>query len=258
MADLKISELDAALAASETMEFPVNSGGLSEKVTAAQLKTLINTAPAFPAGSASAGSWPKLAAGGLLTTPEAGAIERDSNCFYGTTDAGNRGIIPVKHIIRADAVRNFANVGTSQVIFNSPTNGRLTLETGTYLFEGLLYITAMSATSGNALINMLGAGTATISAWLWEAIGNDLAAGTVGTPGRMTSITSSSPASIVTASTQTAMGVRVKGTFEVTAAGTLIPSLTLVTASAAILAIGSYLTFERIGSTSVVSVGQWD
>jgi hypothetical protein len=49
----------------------------------------------------------------------------------------------------------------SQAIFTSPTNGRLTLETGTYIVEGVLILTAMSATSGNALVNLLGAGTAT-------------------------------------------------------------------------------------------------
>jgi hypothetical protein len=39
----------------------------------------------------------------------------------------------------------------------------------------------------------------------------------------------------------------------------MIPSITIVTAVAnQILAIGSYMMFERIGSTSVVSVGQWD
>jgi hypothetical protein len=71
-------------------------------------------------------------------------------------------------------------------------------------------------------------------------------------------ISSSSGAPIVPATTGTAMTVLIRGSFEVTAAGTLIPSLTLTTAAACCSQIGSYLTFERIGSTTMVSVGQWD
>jgi hypothetical protein len=161
VADAKISALAAAAAALGTHEFAVNEAGASKKVTSAQVKTLVNTAPAFAAGSATAGSWPTLASGTLLTTPEDGALEFDADCFYATTDAGNRGVVAVRHIIRADATRTFSSVTTSQAIFTSPANGRLTLETGTYIVEGVLMVTAMSATSGNALVNLLGAGTAT-------------------------------------------------------------------------------------------------
>jgi len=116
----------------------------------------------------------------------------------------------------------------------------------------------MSATSGNAAIDILGAGTATCAAWLWHAVGVDGATATAATQTGSTTVTQQSVASIVTAGTGTAMTVNLRGTFEVTGAGTIIPSLTLVTANAAVVAIGSYIKFNRIGSTSVVSVGQWD
>lgn len=258
MADTKISALTAAGAAAAANEIPINEAGTSKKVTAAQLKTLITTAPAFAAGTASANSHPKLTAGTLLTTPEVGALELDANALYGTTDAGNRGIIPIRHFIRAEATRTFTSNTTSQALFTSPANGRLTLETGLYRVEGVLYFTAMSATSGNLLLNLLGAGTAVTAAWLWDAIAVDGAAATAAAKTGSTVITSSSPASVAVAGTATALGVTILGTFEVTTAGTLIPSMTMVTASASVLAIGSYLAFERMGSTTVVSVGQWD
>lgn len=211
-----------------------------------------------PAGAAGASTAPlQLVAGTLQTTAEDGAVEMDGDCFYGCTDAGNRGYIPVRHFIRANATRTFTSNTTSQAIFTSPTNGTLTLEVGTYLFEGILYFTAMSATSGNLLINMLGAGTATIAAWLWDAVGVDGAAGTAAAYSGTAMITSTSPASIVTAGTGTALSVRVSGTFQVTVAGTIIPSITMVTASSTVLAVGSFLVFERIGNASVVSIGQW-
>ena len=259
MADTKISALTAVATPAGTDEFGVNQGGTSKKETLDQIKTFANTAPVTAAGSATAGSWPKQTSGTVQTTPDAGTFpEYDGNCFYGTTDAGNRGVIPVVHFIRADATRTFTSNTTEQAIFTSPTNGRLTLETGCYLFEGLINVGTMSATSGNAAIDILGAGTATCAAWLWHAVGVDGNTATAATQTGSTTVTQQSAASIVTAGTGAAMTVNLRGTFEVTSAGTIIPSLTLVTANAAVVAIGSYIKFNRIGSTSVVSVGQWD
>lgn len=259
MADTKISALTAASALTGSEEFPLSDGTATTKAaTADQIKDFVENAPVFAAGSATAGSWPKLTAGTLQTTPDAGSIEMDGACFYGTTDGGNRGVIPVEHFIRADATRTFTSNTTEQAIFTNPTNGRLTLETGCYLFEGLINVGTMNATSGNAAIDILGAGTATIAAWLWHAVGVDGATATAANQTGSTTVTQQSAASIVLAGTGTAMTVRLRGTFEVTSAGTIIPSLTLVTANAAVVAIGSYLVFRRMGATSVVSVGQWD
>lgn len=258
MADTKISALTAVGTAAGTDEFAVNQAGTSKKMTLTQMEQFVLTSPVFAAGTASANTWPKLTAGTLLTTPEAGALELDANNLYGTTDAGNRGYIPICHFIRADSTRTFTSNTSSQAIFTSPTNGRITLETGLYRVQGVLYFTSMSATSGNLLVNLLGAGTATVAAWMWMGLGVDTAAGTVLAGGGVPVITSTSAASIVPATTATAMGVCISGSFEVTGAGTMIPAITMVTASASVLAIGSYLMFERMGSTSVVSVGQWD
>lgn len=254
MADTKISALSAVSAAAGAMEIPVNDAGTTKKMTVTQLLT----APVFGAGSSTAGSWPKLTDGTVQTTPDAGSIERDANCVYLTTDAGNRGYVPVRHFIRADSTRTLPNDTNLNAIFNSPTNGRLTLEAGTYLFSGIIHLTSMSATSGNARFNPLGAGTATMAAVLYHIVGVDGAVNTAATQTGSTSNAASSPASVATAGTGTAMTINITGSFEITAGGTIIPSIQLVTAAAAVVSIGSYLTFERIGSTSVVSVGQWD
>lgn len=200
-----------------------------------------------------------VASGTLKTTPAAGDIERDANCFYGTTDAGNRGYIPVRHVIRCNATRTLPNDANLNPIFNSPANGRLTLETGTYLFKGLIIITSMSGTSGNALFNILGAGTATIGAWLWYTAGLDnTTPATISADLAAYYTTNATAASVVTAATGTALRLNFEGTFEVTGAGTLIPSIDLVNAAAGVVSIGSYFMCERIGSDSLVSIGQWD
>lgn len=241
-----------------TTEAQFNSGGSLE---GADLLTFASsTAGAtFGAGSATAGTWPKLTSGTLLTTAEDGAIEADANAFYLTTDAGNRGVLPVRHCIRQDASRTLPNDTNENALFDSVTNGRITLETGTYRFEGLWQVTGMSATSGNALIDILGAGTATAGTWLWKICGLDNnTLTTVADDDCAHRTTQDSAASAHVAGTGTGMRTDVEGTVEITAAGTLIPSIDQVTAAAATLAAGSYFCIERIGSTTMTNVGQWD
>jgi hypothetical protein len=258
MADTKISALTAVVTPADTDEFGVNQGLVSKKLTLAQAKTFVNTAPVFAAGTASANTWPKLTTGTLLTTAEDGAIEKDANCIYACTDAGNRGYIPVRHFIRCNATRTLPNDSNLNAIFSSPANGRLTLETGTYLFEMMAGITSMSATSGNAQLDILGAGTATVGDWLYSAIGKDGTLVSVAAVLGTMPVIKSTPASMFTAGTGTEMWFTAKGTFTVTVAGTLIPSIDQVTGAAAVVAIGSYFACERIGDDAVVSVGQWD
>jgi hypothetical protein len=260
MADTSIANLTAASTLTGTEEIPLSDGsGTTKACTAQQIKDFVETAPVFTAGSATAGSWPKLTAGTLQTTPDAGSIEMDANAIYMTHDAGNRGAVDICHYIRAASSRALSNVATEQAIFNSPTNGRITLEVGLYFFEGMLYLTGMSGTSGNAAFDIVGAGTVVTADWLWHAVGIDATTPTTAATQTGTfSITQQSAASMVTAGTGTAMGVNLRGTFEVATAGTLIPSVTLVTASAATVAAGSYVMLRRLGASNYTNVGQWD
>ena len=211
---------------------------------------------------ASAAGYPALiiTPGAVMTTPTAGAIEADANALYGTLDAGNRGVIPIKHLIRADATRTFTSNTLQQAIFNNPANGRLTLETGTYIFDGLIAMTGMSATTGNGKFSLIGAGTATLGSILWRAIGFDNAAETTGAAagGSWHVIATQTGINIVTTATATALCFTLRGTFEVTTAGTIIPSFALTTAAAAVVSIGSFFMCKRVGSTSLTSIGQWD
>lgn len=201
----------------------------------------------------------KLTPGLLLLTAEVGAIEIDSDCIYACVDIYNRGVIPIEHIIRSNATRTFTSNTNQQAIWDSPTNGQLNLETGTYLFEGLIAMTAMSGTSGNGKFSLLGAGTATLDDILWQAAGNDvLAEGTAAaTGGSWHIIATQTAVNIVTAGAATALCFTVKGTFTVTVAGTIIPSFAQTTAAAAVVSIGSYFKCNKIGDANVVSVGYW-
>lgn len=200
-----------------------------------------------------------IPAGTVPTTPNDGDIFADANCLYGCTDAGNPGVIPITHIIRADSTVTQANDANAHAIFTTPTNGRLTLETGTYYFEGMMSWSSMSATSGNIGVDILGAGTASTGGWLWRIWGQDAASGTIGGVSGIWANTSTGAAvGSVTAATAVVCNLAFSGTVEVTGAGTMIPTQTLANAAAAVLAIGSYIMFKRMGSTSMTSVGQWD
>lgn len=260
MADTKISDLTAASALAGTEEFPCADGTATTKAaTATQIKTFATNAPVFAAGSATAGSWPKFTSGTVQTTPDAGSVELDSNCFYGTTDAGNRGIIHCEHLIRQDSTYTLTSTTSAQQVFNAATNGRITLETGAYTFEALIALTSMSGTSGNATFDISG-GTATLGTILWFGCGRDVAAdGATGTlAGSWSADATLVTAPLVTAGTATAAFFKLEGTFEVTSGGTFQLRILLQTAAAAVVSAGSFLRLRRIGSTSATTVGQWD
>lgn len=261
MADVKISALAAIDAVAATDEFAVADASdltVSKAATATQIQTFVKN---LAAGTATAGSAPlKLTAGTLLTTAEDGAIEMDADCLYGTVDAGNRGLIPVINIIRQDADRAAFAAGTAQqAIFNSTTNGAITVETGTYLFEGLVQIKVTSATSGNLKFSLAGAGTGTFATILYTVNSIDAANDTLTAWSGVSEIVSTQVvANMATASTATVTTFFVQGSFECTVAGTLIPSVAQTTTVAtAVTTAGSYFQLTRIGSTTATNVGQW-
>lgn len=148
---------------------------------------------------------------------------------------------------------------TAQKLFNSSTNGALTLGTGIYLFDCLIYLTSMSATSGNGAFSILGAGTATLARQLMHATGADSTTpGTVGAQGGASIVGGNAfSTNTVTAATGTAMAAHIRGTFDVTSAGTIIPSIALQTAAAAVVNAGSYIRLHRIGPTATATLGNW-
>jgi hypothetical protein len=162
-------------------------------------------------------------------------------------------------IIRLGSDYTLSNTTSLQKLFNTTTNGRLTLPTGTYLFECVASISGMSSTSGNGQFDFKGAGTATIANPLWYSVGVDGATGTAATQTGSTNVSTASPASQQTAGTATVWNFYNRGTFEVTAAGTIIPSVALVTAVAtAVVKAGSYFRIQRIGPTGGLAIGAWD
>jgi hypothetical protein len=265
--NLKISEfLNDATAVAGGDKLPIADASaltINTYTTALEIGTHATTAPVFAAGTASANTWPKFTSGTLLTTAEDGAIERRDANFYGCTDAGNRGYIPVRHFIRCDTAKTLTSTASQQQLFDSPAGGTITLmRDRAYKFEGMLYITGLdAAAASNALIDIQGAGTMSVGQFLWHAIGIDGAPTTAASRTGSFAITKASVASIVTGVVDGNLAISFKGSFENNSANdtrTLIPSITLAVAAAGSVAIGSYFMIEAQGGLDpVTSVGQW-
>jgi hypothetical protein len=59
------------------------------------------------------------------------------------------------------------------------------------------------------------------------------------------------------AATGTGLVASGRGMFRVSAAGTIIPSVTLVTAAAAVMKDMSYFKCRRLGAAAAISQGDW-
>lgn len=188
----------------------------------------------------------------------AGALGYNGLNFYATTNTSNTGVIPAYYFIRQNATYTLSNSGSAQALFNGSANGAITLPIGTYRFTCLFTLSGMSNTSGNGQFSIT-VGTATIGTLLFHTTGVDsgglFSAQTMsGSFGN--AATSSEP--IVGASVGTNVGLIIQGSFEVTVAGTVIPSFKLTTAiGTAVVAAGSFFECWAVGSETVVSSGNW-
>ena len=150
---------------------------------------------------------------------------------------------------------------SSQKLFNTTTNGAVTLpQTGLYLFRAQLYLSSMATSaSNNGAFSVIGAGTATISGQIMASVGIDATTTSTAAAqgGAFVQAASAFTTNTITGATGSAMGVTIHGIFKCTATGTLIPSIALTTAAAAVVGVGSHIVFENIADNAVYTRGTW-
>jgi hypothetical protein len=158
---------------------------------------------------------------------------------------------------RLSADYTLTNNTSLQRFFNNSASGAVAMEAGLWVFEWNFYLTTMSATSGNARFQ-LSAGTATLAAVSMHAVGIDnnspLNSGTQTGSFAANLLTN---ASAVSAGTGTGMAGRLEGMFRVTATGTVLPQIQLVTGNAAVAKAGSFFRATRIGADTDTTIGTW-
>ena len=260
MADTAISALTAASALTGTEEIPLSDGTATTKAcTATQIKTFVNTANVFAAGSASASTWPKLTSGTVMTTAEAGALEYDGKVFYATPDAGDRAVWMTALFRAINAGATGSDSATAQGWF--PTSGAVDVAGSTcYYFEGALNVSrAAGGTSHTTGVSMNG-GTCTfnqIGYWIQAKEGD---AATI-SDGDQRYIGVATDTNFKAASTSTTENfcLQVWGIAWINAAGTFKPMFKYSAApgGAPTINLGTYFRMVPIGSTGGITVGTW-
>jgi hypothetical protein len=147
---------------------------------------------------------------------------------------------------------------TAQKLFNWSTNGALSLAAGTYRFSCSLLLTSMSATSGSAKFDLKGAGSAVFGKMSMQDFGSRgtvAVGGTTATSGTASDVPASGGV-LATAATSAALRASIHGTFEINTAGTIIPSVALDVAAAAVVNAGSYFECIYLGPAATLG-GSW-
>lgn len=167
--------------------------------------------------------------------------------------------VEADEFIRLSSTYTLTNTTSIQKLFNSATNGALAVKAAyTYLFEGIINISSMSATSGNMKFDVLGGGTATLTSCKFMAVGLDnTTPGTAAAFGGSGTASNVSSGNIVTAGTGTAVYAYIRGILNTNASGTVIPSVGLTTAAAAIVGVDTWMRFSPIGPASVNYTPNW-
>lgn len=199
--------------------------------------------------------WVRYNANGYVALEDS-LIYTDALAYYANNGGGGVGYVPVRSYIRAGTDQTLTSTTSAQNIFDSPAGGALTIGLGTYFLEYFIIVTGMSATSGNAAMSMAGTAVLADIMAFYSGIDNTTP-GTILDDDVVALQTFTTAASVVTAGTGTALRLWCKASFECSTAGTIIPSIALVTAAAATVEAGSWCFVERIGAAATNSVGSW-
>ena len=192
--------------------------------------------------------------GSLLTSPVTGAMEYDGTLFYATPVASSRNVLVEEQTMYLTSTLTLVSQTAAQPMFKGAagsTNGALTLPAGNYAFECFYNLSVMASSSGSFGFALAGTATFTQN---WQTMGAK-AANLVTAASPQVTYNTAANATIVTASTATAGWAKVTGAIRVSVGGTIIPSVSLGAAAAAVVGIGSYFRIRPTGAGGFV--GNW-
>jgi len=210
--------------------------------------------------AASAGTVPPLqfTSGTNLGTAAAGALEYDGSSFYASKASATRGVLHTEQLVVLNTAYTLTSQTAAQKLFNATTNGAVTLQVGTYQFECFYALTGMSATSGSFGFAMV-AGTAVIGSQGWWSMAQKGTATVATATAAQFTYSTAANTTLATASTNTVGYAFIKGIIKVTTAGTVIPSVSLGVASAAVVGVNSYFKIAPVTgvANANITVGNW-
>jgi hypothetical protein len=202
----------------------------------------------------------RLVAGTNVSSPVGGAIEYDGVVFYGTATDGDRGVVATEQFIAlvSDYIAN--DSASAQKVFNSPTNGAITLDAGTtYMMEGVYYITRALGSNSHTLGVLFALG-GSLTSITYTADTTSTATYALGAVSRFYN-TAAGLLTVTAASTDTTENITViiRGMVRTNTAGTFTPQIQYSSApgGAPTILKNSYFRMTPVGTSTVASVGNW-
>jgi hypothetical protein len=199
-------------------------------------------------------------AGTNMSSVAAGAVEYDGTVFYGTPTASQRGVLSTMPFICLSGDYLASDAATAQKVFNSPSNGSITLPGATaFMFEAVYFITRAAGGTSHTFATLFG-GTATLTSITYVAETTSTASNILGTISRI--IGTAATATVCTAAstaTNEVITVTLRGALRTNSGGTFIPQFQYSAApgGAPTIVKNSYFRLIPVGTSSVNSVGNW-
>lgn len=203
----------------------------------------------------------QLTSGVNMTTPAAGSFEYDGVVFYGSPQTNQRGVVQATQFVVLTSNNTTLGDNTNaQNVFNSPSNGMITLAANTtYFMEGLYYITRSAGTNSHTLSTLFNLG-GTINGITYVAETTSTNDNILGPVSRVYS-TSAAAVGVTAASTTAAehITVSIRGIIRTDSAGSVTPQIQYSAApgGAPTVLANSYFRFTPMGNGSVNYVGYW-
>lgn len=209
--------------------------------------------------------------GGTLTSSTvAGSVEYDGATLYATPVGGasssGRGVWPVDHIIMTPSAGRVLTQNTSaQAIFDSPTNGEITLTAGTtYLMEGMVTVTNTASPAASHSYSTSFATTATLASISYTvdatvSAGAPASGSTTIARAQATAVTALQVTAASTAISEVAVFL-IRGVVRSSTSGTFQPQIRFNTnapGGTSTVAADSYFRLTPVGSSLFTSVGNW-
>jgi hypothetical protein len=193
----------------------------------------------------------------LRSVPLGGSMEYNGDVLYFTPDAsasattnGGRAVVGSSHIWNLSTAYTHSAVSTAQPLFGA-TGSFAAAAATTYDFEA--YIQYSASLANSASLGFGGTATFTSVAWEMSVLRGSLGTGGTPTYTALNAVTATSDGAGSGTGTRFA---RLKGTFRVNAAGTIIPQITWASSpTSGSTAINSYMKFTPIGTNTVTTIG---
>lgn len=175
--------------------------------------------------------------------------------LYYTHSLGERGVLDAEQYITLTSTYTLTSQTAAQKLFNSSTNGALTVKGSTlYRFNCRFSLSAMSASSWSFGFALWG--TATLTSVEWRSIANKAALATAATP-QVTKNNTAANTAIATATTNTVWWAEIDGVIRTNAGGTIIPQVSLGVAAPAVIDINSSFRIWAIWTNTDTKIGNW-